>query len=261
MKCKICNTENKSCFSSKILNKYEINYFHCSKCDFLQTEEPYWLEEAYSNPINLSDTGYMVRNLNYSKKLTILLRLLFDKNGMFLDYAGGYGVFVRLMRDRGFNFKWTDKYTQNLFAGGFEWDLKSNIEAVTLFEVFEHFVDPMCEIRNLLKFTDTIIFSTELHPNPLPQPKNWWYYGLEHGQHVSLYSKVTLSFIANEFGLNYYNIGSLHILTKKRISKIILIISRLNKFGFDNLFTKNIRSKTWSDHEFIKKNLFNENIL
>ncbi len=42
----------------------------------------------------------------------------------FLDYAGGYGVFTRLMRDIGFDFYWHDPYTQNLFANGFEKDIK-----------------------------------------------------------------------------------------------------------------------------------------
>jgi hypothetical protein len=58
--CKICNKANDSIFTLKILNKYEIKYYHCSCCGFLQTEEPYWLDEAYSESINVS---YMQRNL------------------------------------------------------------------------------------------------------------------------------------------------------------------------------------------------------
>ena len=104
MTCKICTQQTTQIFKAKILNKYEINYFHCEHCGFLQTEEPYWLDEAYSESINISDTGYMQRNLMLSGKLTILLALFFDKNGKFLDYAGGYGVFVRMMRDIGFDY-------------------------------------------------------------------------------------------------------------------------------------------------------------
>ena len=69
---------------------------YCEHCGFLQTEEPYWLDEAYSESINVSDTGYMQRNLMLSEKLTILLALFFDKNAKFLDYGGGYGIFTRL---------------------------------------------------------------------------------------------------------------------------------------------------------------------
>lgn len=43
MTCKICNQKTKEIFQAKILNKYEIKYFHCEHCSFLQTEDPYWL--------------------------------------------------------------------------------------------------------------------------------------------------------------------------------------------------------------------------
>jgi hypothetical protein len=121
MTCKICTQTTKPIFTAKILNKYGIKYYYCEHCGFLQTEESFWLEEAYVESINVSDTGYMQRNLLLSKKLTILLSLFFDKNAKFVDYAGGYGVFVRLMRDIGFDFYWDDKYTTNLFARGFEY--------------------------------------------------------------------------------------------------------------------------------------------
>jgi len=50
MKCKICSNETYNIFSAKILNKNNIKYFYCDYCGFLQTEEPYWLKEAYSVP-------------------------------------------------------------------------------------------------------------------------------------------------------------------------------------------------------------------
>jgi len=253
MKCNICGTENQAYCSERIMDKYDIEYYHCSNCDFVQTEEPYWLEEAYSKSINLSDTGYMARNLSYANRLTILLYLLFGKNGTFLDYAGGYGVFVRLMRDIGFDFNWDDKYTKNMFSSGFEWNQQSRVDSVTLFEAFEHFVEPMIEIENLLKISDTIIFSTDLHPDPLPMPKDWWYFGLDHGQHISFYSKKTFGFITKEFELNYYNVGSLHILTKKTIPIWRFMFTRLSRFGLHKVLAKRLDSKTWADHNLMTK--------
>lgn len=70
----------------------------------MQVEEPFRLEEAYSSSINLSDTGYLVRNLFLVKRLTVVLYFLFGRNAKFLDYGGGYGVSVRLMLDYGFDF-------------------------------------------------------------------------------------------------------------------------------------------------------------
>lgn len=52
MTCKICGKENKFIFKAKILKKYDVSYFHCENCGFLQTEEPHWLSEAYKSPIN-----------------------------------------------------------------------------------------------------------------------------------------------------------------------------------------------------------------
>jgi len=249
MKCKICGSNSQHSFTGEILSQYKVAYYECPKCNFLQMEEPYWLDEAYSKPINDSDTGLIFRNIFYSKKISILLYLTFGKNGKYLDYAGGYGIFVRLMRDIGYDFYWKDKYTQNLFAKGYEWNPKTKVDAVTLFEAFEHFTNPIKEIENLLNISNTIIFSTELHPNPTPKPEDWWYYGLDHGQHISFFSKESLEFIAKKFGLNYYNLGSLHILSRNKISKFKLLAIKLSRFGLDKLIARFIDSRTWADYE------------
>lgn len=73
MKCKICNNKSNYIFKAKLLNKYDVKYYHCSNCGFLQTEEPYWLEEAYNKSINISDTGIMSRNLFLSQLFDYIL--------------------------------------------------------------------------------------------------------------------------------------------------------------------------------------------
>ena len=67
MKCKICNHETNNIFTAKILNKYYAKYYYCDHCGFLQTEEPYWLKEAYSNSISITDTGIVARNITLSQ--------------------------------------------------------------------------------------------------------------------------------------------------------------------------------------------------
>jgi hypothetical protein len=256
MTCKICGKENKFVFKAKIMKKYEVSYFHCENCGFLQTEEPYWLSEAYKEPINISDTGYLSRNINLSKIVTTLLVSFFDYKKSFLDYAGGYGVFVRLMRDIGFDFYWYDKYTQNLFARGFEYKEGMAIEAITTFESFEHFDKPMEEIENMLKISKNIIFTTELLPYPIPEPNKWWYYGLDHGQHISFYSKKTLNYIASYFGLRYCSFRNIHIFTEKEnITDFkVKILLGLNKLGLHKILSKFLlTSKTWEDYLENKK--------
>src|SRR5436305_1581957 len=43
MRCKICSTETKAHDSGRILGRYEVQFFRCPNCGFIQTEEPYWV--------------------------------------------------------------------------------------------------------------------------------------------------------------------------------------------------------------------------
>lgn len=250
MICKICQKENNNIFSSKVLNKHEVQYFKCDSCGFISTEEPYWLDEAYNSPINIEDTGIMSRNILSSYFTLNIIYYYFNYKKTFLDYAGGYGIFVRLMRDIGINFKWQDNFSTNLLARGFEYsDKDKEIELVTTFEVFEHFVDPITEIEKILKISNNILFSTTLLPNDIPSPKEWLYYGFNHGQHVSFYSKKTIEFIANKYGLSYYTNGnSVHLLTKKIINPFIFKFLISKKSFILYWWAKlNFKSKTLDD--------------
>jgi len=251
MICKICNSNAQQIFTSKILKKYDAKYFKCDNCGYLFTEEPFWLDEAYSRSINLSDTGLLDRNIYFSKVLSVIIYFCFNKNGTFLDYAGGYGVFTRLMRDIGFDFYWHDPYTQNLFANGFEKEVKSDseFELITAFEVFEHLVNPKEELEKMLSYSKTIVFSTELLPKDIPDPKEWWYYGFNHGQHISFYTEKTLHTLANQFKKNYYNVNGLHILTDRQFyNSVLILMKKLRNFGLYQIVKRSVKSKTFSDH-------------
>lgn len=113
----------------------------------------------------------------------------------------------------------------------------------------------MKEIENMLKISKNIVFTTELLPNPVPKPDKWWYYGLDHGQHTSFYSKKTLNYVAVHFGLNYSSFGNIHIFTEKdNISNFKLKVLKLNKFGLHKFLSKiYLTSKTWEDHLRVSK--------
>jgi len=253
MKCKICGGNLNKVFSAIVLKKYSIDYFKCDNCGFIRVEEPYWLEEAYKSPINVSDTGLVLRNLYLSRKVAVLLYFLFGRNEKYLDYAGGYGLFTRLMRDIGFDFYHYDPYTENLFAKGFEANIGKKYSAITTFETFEHFVNPLEEIEKMLAFSENIVFTTELLSNELPKPNEWWYYGLEHGQHVSFYSFKTLSYIANKYGLYFISNERIHLFSKRVISnnyyKYLLKMERIGLFSF---IKGKLKSKTQEDSGFLK---------
>jgi glycosyltransferase involved in cell wall biosynthesis/SAM-dependent methyltransferase len=220
MKCKVCESDSHNFGQRKVMGKYDVDYFQCTHCGFVQTEEPYWLDEAYSQPIASSDVGLAFRNLSFSQITQKLLFNFFNHQAKFLDYGGGYGLFVRLMRDAGFDFYWFDQFCKNIFAQNFEIDAIENnqFELVTAFEVFEHLVHPIDELEELLKNCRNILLSTELLPESNPKPGEWWYYVLHEGQHVSLYTAKALSIIATKFNLNFYSNGSsLHLLTEKEL--------------------------------------------
>jgi len=221
--CPICSGKRRELFQARLLRKYDVRYFLCDACGLLQTEQPYWLDEAYSNVIADADTGLVARNLEVAAKLAGLLYFCFDPKAQYLEAAGGYGLLTRLMRDRGFDFRWHDPYCENIFAKGFEWDPAKGAgrcNAVTAFEVLEHVSNPVEFIRNTLKQanTRTIIFSTLLYESQPPRPDNWWYYSLESGQHISFFRRSTLQLIAEKLGLRLHTHGTFHVLTESAVS-------------------------------------------
>jgi hypothetical protein len=158
------------------------------------------------------------RNLHLSEITKLMITSFFNKSGRFIDYGAGYGLFVRLMRDKGFDFYWHDKFCENIFAQDFEAKKDESFELLTAFEVFEHLADPVAEVEQMLKYSKNILFSTELFPSSSPKPADWWYYGLDHGQHVAFYTHESLKRIALKFGLNVYTNGkNIHLLTGKNI--------------------------------------------
>jgi hypothetical protein len=156
------------------------------------------------------------------------------------------------MRDAGIDFKWQDNFSPNLLMRGFEYSSRdSEIDLATAFEVFEHFVDPITEIEKILKISKNILFSTTILPGGIPAPQNWWYYGFNHGQHISFYSEKTLQFIAKKFGLNYYTTGGVvHLLTTQKINPIFFRLLTNRKTGLLAwLWARpHFKSKTWDDH-------------
>ncbi|PHV62799.1 glycosyltransferase [Cyanobacterium aponinum] len=246
-KCKVCDSDSHYFASAKILQKYDVKYYQCGNCGFVQTEEPYWLNEAYTDAIAPSDVGLLYRNNMMANITAKLLFNYFDHEAKFLDYGGGYGVFVRLMRDQGFDFYWQDKYCQNLFATGFELKEKDKSELllITAFELFEHLTYPIQELEEMLKLAPNILFSTSLLPDDNPKPDQWWYYIPHEGQHIAIYTQKSLEILAERYNLKLYTDGSsLHLLTTNKDLPANL---------FDLIKTGNVKTPTkesFLSHDF-----------
>ena len=253
--CRVCASPVTKIFSGSLLENYSVDYFQCSFCDYVQTTEPFWLEEAYNRPINDVDTGLMMRSFWQRNITSTLIYILFNTRGLFLDYGGGFGVFVRLMRDIGFDFYWQDKHTENLFARGFEFSESdnTNVELLTCYEAFEHFIDPIAELENLLSISRNILLSTEFIQEPTPSPDEWWYYGSEHGQHIGFFKKKTFEYLANKHSLYFYTNGqNIHLLSEKRFPPpAFKWLAKASKY-MTPLIQKGMQSLTWKDSETLK---------
>ncbi len=254
MNCKVCDSKMNLIFEKKVLQKYNSGYYRCTQCDFVQTDNPIWLEEAYQSAITALDIGLLSRNVKLVKEIKNIIDNYFPKSKIYLDYAGGYGVFARLMRDAGYNFYRQDDYCANIFTPYFDITDTSikKFDIVTSFEVLEHFNDPINEIEKVLSYADTAIFSTEIGPLSNTEFENWWYLTVETGQHIAFYSQKSMQLIADKFNKNYYcRGGNIHIFTNQKLSNFR---EKAPKSILQKLFSKKVKKESLTpiDYKYIK---------
>lgn len=89
MNCKICGRESEYFDSALVLKRYDVKYYRCPSCGFIQTEEPYWLEESYSRAIADADLGLLGRNFMLSRKVSAIIKACLPKASNFADWGGG----------------------------------------------------------------------------------------------------------------------------------------------------------------------------
>jgi hypothetical protein len=214
--CTICGGKTHFTHTSKIIKKYEAEYYRCEDCEYWFVLNPYWIKEAHSFGISSLDTGLVSRNLKFAISVSNLLRAFQFKFDVFVDWSGGNGLFTRLMREFGYNYLWTDKYSNNMFASGSEY-ISGSVGAVSLFEVLEHLEYPLETLQNIIEQTkcQMIIFSQTLHSNS--ESANWWYFMPTSGQHISFYSIKTLEVMAKELEMFLITFGDLFIFANQTV--------------------------------------------
>ncbi len=230
MNCKICKSSASFFYKGQILNKYTVEYFKCTACGFIQTEKTYWLKEAYDSVIAQLDIGLIERNMQFAGLVEKLILTFFPKTSHYLDYGGGYGMFVRMMRDKGFSFYRSEPLCENIFAMYF--DLQDSpvnkFDILTAFEVLEHLDEPLQEIKKMFDLGGTLFCSTTLAPANPEEFGAWWYRAPHSGQHIAFYTKDSLAFIAKTFDKKLYtNSNNFHVVTdssinEKRFAEIFL---------------------------------------
>lgn len=207
--CKICSGEANAYAEIVVRGHHRSSVYSCRNCNFVFIDPVCWLKEAYEEPIAMSDVGYISRNIAVSERLSNIFDVNTSDSDFFVDFGGGYGLLVRLMRDKGFRFHLHEPFVSNLFARACVANRSkfARYRALTAIEVFEHLIDPLAGIAEMAGWSQCIVFTTELCPVAKPLPEGWWYFGLEHGQHVSFYTTQALQIMANRIGLQYFDLG------------------------------------------------------
>lgn len=210
--CRLCGGETRFAWFKTVLGRHIVAYAVCRGCGSLQTETPYWLDEAYGISTVGLDTGMCQRTLQLVIETYGLLDLLqVGRQDLAIDFGGGNGLFARLMQDRNYNFFSYDKYQAPFYSYHHAIDDFEAAEPkiITAFEVFEHFVNPAEEIDNLFrKNPDIIIFTTDIYAN---QGRDWKYLIPESGQHIFFYTPQALRQVGERYGMAFHNFGLLKL--------------------------------------------------
>lgn len=257
--CRLCGASAGRLFVAQVLSRHAVGYYHCPSCDLIQTQRPFWLDEAYGSALSPFDTGAVSRD-RVATELTLAVAglLKVGRDAPCLDYGGGHGVLTRGLRDAGYDFRWHDKYATNLYARGFEGDPNRRQALLTCFEVWEHLPDAGADLERIFRPQhDAVLVSTVLHKG---HRDNWWYYCPEAGQHVAFFSARTMQLIARRFGYSaiigvrytlFHKPGALSGLRRglasllirragaDRNSRAVLISSALRR---------RLPSRLWEDH-------------
>mgnify|MGYP002839845252 CR=1 FL=1 len=98
------------------------------------------------------------------------------------------------------------------------------------------------EMRKLLSISSNLLLTTTLTPFPTPRPSDWWYYGLDHGQHIGFYRVKTLEYLAKEFNLKPNILAHAFVLSRPFLSSNIMGVTTLDQIK-ENIVYRQVRRK------------------
>lgn len=217
--CRLCAEASSPQFTVRLLQKHDVTFFRCSGCESLQSEAPYWLDEAYGGQRAIPDIAATAR-LQQMVTLAFFIAKLFGIHGddPVLDLGGGDGFLVRRLRDLGLNAYLLDKFATNRYAVGFEGDENGKYRCLTAFEVWEHFAEPGPEIERMFNMEpEVLLISTGLYSG---QDASWPYLTPLSGRHIFFYSMQARRFIAQRFGYHLIAKGSFAIFHRSGLSSV-----------------------------------------
>lgn len=235
--CRLCDSTADWRFSLDLIGRHKVRYYECTSCGSLQTELPYWLDEAYANS-NLArlDTGAAQRNITNLGALLAWVKIANIRT--VVDIGGGDGLFCRLLRDYGIDARLEDRYAANTYAQGFDDGPRAAPILYTAFEVLEHYASPKDDLANLFGLEpESIVITTSLYEGQGP---DWWYLTPDSGQHVFFYTRRAMQLIGARFGYDVTFAGHYTLFNRPgRVSRARLAVART---AMSNIGSRLLRS-------------------
>ncbi len=171
----------------------------------------------YNDEYLLVDQDYIDRRPRAEAKH--IAQILEGCQGMrILDYGSGSGKFAKYMREYGFHFIASyDPFSNPDRPEGL-------FDLVTAFEVVEHSprpLDTFREMKDFLTADGAIVISQTTQPENIDDIRcSWWYAGPRNG-HVTTYSDITFSVIAEKLSLRYQRGGGTFAFTTEPVSPLL----------------------------------------
>ena len=194
--CRLCGAPTEARFVQTVLGRHSVAYRQCAGCGSLQTETPYWLDEAYGGTALNLDVGAAQRNLINLAVVSAVATLLGSRR--IVDFGGGDGLLCRLLRDAGFDAAVQDRFKTPVYAEVHGAGSLEGYDLITAFEVLEHLAEPARELEPLFASGASAILTTTA--TYLGQGPDWRYLATDAGQHVFFYSDAGLRAFAAAHG-------------------------------------------------------------
>lgn len=218
--CPICSEYTHEFKRDKITEELVIQYQICQSCGLIHSFDHAFFETILyrDNYFDDIDSGWKNRS---DQMFSILDKFFSNKKPLvILDIGAGTNYLVHRLEQAGYDAYGLDAHSEALYAKDrFFRDFKSlptsKFDLIVLFEVMEHLVHPMEEIKQFLEFlkpSGQIMFSTVLY-NPNRHKSVDWYVNPRFG-HVTIWSINALHHIFDELEFRQatmYRLGNIQI--------------------------------------------------